>query len=183
MSSESPSCGFLCLSLPHYSVVSGRFACRLSFNTRERAILKQSFVKRPTVDIPSRSSVVRLAMSTIKPSTRFIESDFSVFRISNSVEELVTCFGDYFLEIASKAIERQGSFTLAISGGSVLQYFSRAVLETTARREAVPWEKTLIFLVDERYVPWDDPQSNYGQLRKALQMSNIEHKVKVSLHL
>ncbi|GJD12084.1 Probable 6-phosphogluconolactonase [Galdieria sulphuraria] len=57
--------------------------------------------------------------------------------------------------------------------------FSNAILETAVRRERVDWERTLIFLVDERYVPWDDPQSNYGQLHKVLQASGVEHKVKV----
>ncbi|GJD09409.1 Probable 6-phosphogluconolactonase [Galdieria sulphuraria] len=175
---ESVHCGFLSCSFSFHSSVTRRSACS-SFSTVANGFVNQQFRKIRPAKVHSKSFVHHLAMSITSTKTRYIESDFSVFRISQDVKEVEASFGDYFVEIASKAIEKQGSFTLAISGGSVLQCFSNAILETAVRRERVDWERTLIFLVDERYVPWDDPQSNYGQLHKVLQASGVEHKVKV----
>jgi 6-phosphogluconolactonase len=178
MSEESLRCGFVTGALPLYSTGVRRSPC-LCFATPRNSFGRKPFIKAPVLEKLSRPTLVPVVMSTTATKTRYVDSDFSVFRISPNEEDLVASFGEYFVEIASNAVKKQGSFTLAISGGSVLQYFSKAILETPDRKERVDWENTLIFLVDERYVPWDDPQSNFGQLRKALQRSGIDQKVKV----
>lgn len=53
--------------------------------------------------------------------------------------------------------------TLALSGGSTPQPV-HARLATLP----LPWERITVFFVDERAVPPDDPQSNYGAARAAL---------------
>jgi 6-phosphogluconolactonase len=55
-------------------------------------------------------------------------------------------------------------FTAAFSGGRTPVDFYRKLSGLTG----VPWERVHLFLVDERFVPLDDPQSNYGMLNDVL---------------
>ena len=64
---------------------------------------------------------------------------------------------------AREAAARHGTFHFAVSGGrSPWEMFSRlTVLE-------VPWDRTVIWQVDERVAPADDPDRNLLHLRRAL---------------
>jgi 6-phosphogluconolactonase len=60
-----------------------------------------------------------------------------------------------------------GLFALCLSGGST----PKALYQRLAQepfRSAFPWEKTHFFWGDERFVPKDDPQSNFGMVKTAL---------------
>ncbi|MCL4476897.1 MAG: 6-phosphogluconolactonase [Nitrospirae bacterium] len=66
--------------------------------------------------------------------------------------------------ISSSAIEKKGYFTAALSGGKTPVGF----YEHLSTVRGLPWDKTHIFVVDERFVPPESPDSNYGMLRKTL---------------
>jgi 6-phosphogluconolactonase len=68
-------------------------------------------------------------------------------------------------ELSQEAVERRGYFTVALSGGTTPIDFYRSLAE---RKDPCPWENTYIFLADERFVPMDDPDSNYRLLREIL---------------
>ena len=68
-------------------------------------------------------------------------------------------------QIALECIERKGLFVAALSGGTTPAYFYRAL---ASARDALPWDKTHLFLVDERCVPFSDDDSNYGIIRSLL---------------
>ncbi len=57
-------------------------------------------------------------------------------------------------------------FSLALAGGTT----PRALYQQLARdyRDAIPWDRLLLFWGDERYVPRDDPRSNYRLVRETL---------------
>lgn len=55
-------------------------------------------------------------------------------------------------------------FKIAISGGSLIFVLNKGLL----KRNDVFWEKWDIYLADERLVPFDDPQSNYGLAKRNL---------------
>ena len=65
------------------------------------------------------------------------------------------------------AVRERGRFTLALSGGNTPRelYQLLAMSEWLVR---VPWEATDVFWADERCVPPDHPDSNYGAARAAL---------------
>ncbi len=65
-------------------------------------------------------------------------------------------------EISGRAIKDRGRFTVAISGGKAPVGFYRKL---AACKSDLPWDKTHIFLVDERFVPFDDAESNYGMIK------------------
>lgn len=67
-------------------------------------------------------------------------------------------------EIAEGAIDARGRFTAALSGGATpVELYRRLGAEGR-----VPWETTHVFLVDERFVPFSDLQSNYRMINRTL---------------
>ncbi len=64
-----------------------------------------------------------------------------------------------------EAVARDGRFVVALSGGRTpATFFERLGAEGTG----LPWDRTHIFLADERLVPPDDPASNLGMIRERL---------------
>ncbi len=63
---------------------------------------------------------------------------------------------------AAKAASR-----FALSGGSTPRRLYQ-LLGESPYREAVPWDRVHWFWGDERFVPWDHPDSNYRMAREAL---------------
>ena len=61
----------------------------------------------------------------------------------------------------------QEHFNIALSGGSTPRAFHR-VLVAPPYREQVDWESMQYFWGDERFVPPDDPESNYRMARETL---------------
>jgi 6-phosphogluconolactonase len=60
-----------------------------------------------------------------------------------------------------------GEFHLALSGGSTpMPLYRRLMLDPSYRH--LPWDRTHLWIVDERRVPFDDPQSNYRQIHELL---------------
>jgi 6-phosphogluconolactonase len=69
--------------------------------------------------------------------------------------------------IADLAAASRGRFAIALSGGSTPRRLYQ-LLSETPHREAMPWDRIHWFWGDERFVPWDDPASNYGMTYAAL---------------
>jgi len=68
---------------------------------------------------------------------------------------------------AQAAAAARGVFALALSGGQT----PAPLYGQLARRDVggrLPWRRTYVYWVDERCVPPDDPDSNYGMVRHAL---------------
>jgi 6-phosphogluconolactonase len=72
-----------------------------------------------------------------------------------------------FARIAEEGVERSGRFTVALSGGSTPRRLY-GLLAADASRWRIPWGKSHVFWGDERAVPPDHPDSNYGMARTAL---------------
>lgn len=66
--------------------------------------------------------------------------------------------------IAESSTKERGFFTVALSGGRAPVDLYRKL----AGIDELPWQKTHIFMVDERFVPWTHPDSNYGMLRREM---------------
>jgi 6-phosphogluconolactonase len=65
------------------------------------------------------------------------------------------------------AIAKKSIFAVCLSGGSTPQRFYEHLAEPPYRA-AFPWSRTHWFWGDERFVPHDDPLSNYRMVREAL---------------
>ncbi|WP_139923059.1 6-phosphogluconolactonase [Hymenobacter sp. DG01] len=74
---------------------------------------------------------------------------------------------DFFVELAARAIQAHGRFSVALSGGSSPKKLYE-LLASEEYRGRVAWEKVFFFFGDERYVPPTDADSNYRMAREAL---------------
>lgn len=66
-----------------------------------------------------------------------------------------------FVEIAAAAVKENGSFSVALSGGSTPKTLYGLLVNDLALRSQVPWDKIVLFFGDERHVGPEDPQSNF----------------------
>lgn len=71
----------------------------------------------------------------------------------------------YILQIQNAAIQRHSKFRLAISGGSLPANLANNAL---LHHPQMQWGKWEIFFADERAVPLDHEDSNYGLLKSEL---------------
>jgi 6-phosphogluconolactonase len=71
------------------------------------------------------------------------------------------------VEAARAAVATRGRFMIALAGGLTPRETYRRLAESP-HREAMPWSQTFVFFGDERCVPADHPDSNYGMARQAL---------------
>lgn len=66
-----------------------------------------------------------------------------------------------------EALRERGRFTLVLSGGSTPEK-TYDCLARDENREAMDWSRTYLFVGDERFVPADDPVSNFAMIRRSL---------------
>lgn len=71
------------------------------------------------------------------------------------------------VEGAQDAVQQRGAFRIALSGGSTPQATYRTLAEP-ACRDRIDWQHMQVFFSDERFVPPDSPDSDYGMARKSL---------------
>ena len=79
-------------------------------------------------------------------------------------ETLACRVADWLLALA---VARQGVFSVALSGGSTPRLLYEQLASERCRDE-FPWARTHWFWGDERFVPHDDPLSNYRMVREAM---------------
>ena len=60
-----------------------------------------------------------------------------------------------------------GRVAVALSGGSTPKRLYQ-LLAASPLREAMPWQRVHLFFGDDRFVPADDPNSNFGMARDAM---------------
>jgi 6-phosphogluconolactonase len=67
---------------------------------------------------------------------------------------------EQFVQLANQHISQQGSFYVALAGGGTPKSLYR-LLASAPYRAQVEWSRVFFFFGDERYVPHDNPDSNY----------------------
>jgi len=96
------------------------------------------------------------------------------FTVVPTPHEVGVATADRFVGVAREAIERRGTFRVALSGGSTPKSVYPLLLEPE-RRDAVDWSRVECFWGDERSVPPDHPESNFGVAYQMLisQLPNV----------
>jgi 6-phosphogluconolactonase len=69
--------------------------------------------------------------------------------------------------ITDLAVASRGRFSICLSGGSTPRRLYQ-LLAGHPFRDILPWDRMDWFWGDERFVPWDHPESNYGMVSAAL---------------
>lgn len=91
------------------------------------------------------------------------------YRVFLQQDALSRATADRFAEGIAAAVSARGMARIAISGGGSPQpVFSLLADPREPYREKIPWDRLLIFWVDDRCVPPDHPDSNYGVARSLL---------------
>ena len=81
------------------------------------------------------------------------------------VKDVAEAAEKLFLETARKSVTENGRFVVVLSGGSTpLKMYARLAAE---HAEDPFWQDTHVFWGDERFVPFEHPDSNYGAAKKA----------------
>lgn len=75
------------------------------------------------------------------------------------------------LRVIEDAIKQRGRFAIALSGGHTPAKLYALWAHAGQHGVETPWDRVHLFWGDERYVPEDDPLSNYRMTRETL----IEH--------
>jgi 6-phosphogluconolactonase len=88
-------------------------------------------------------------------------------RVFENVDALSQGVLDELLRILKDSIEKRGRFVIGMGGGrtpaKMYELWSQPKIAS-----AVPWSQVHMFWGDERYVPANDPQSNYRMARETL---------------
>jgi 6-phosphogluconolactonase len=84
--------------------------------------------------------------------------------VSKDPEALAHRVAQWIIGLAADSRDR---FAIGLSGGSTPRRLYQLLAESPYR-EALPWDRVHWFWGDERFVPWDHPDSNYGMVREAL---------------
>jgi 6-phosphogluconolactonase len=85
-----------------------------------------------------------------------------VFRDSKTASDFAV---NKWMEISHESVKNKGFFTVALSGGRTPIDFYTML---SASKNRLLWEKTHIFLVDERFVPPSHKESNYCLIQEYL---------------
>jgi 6-phosphogluconolactonase len=104
------------------------------------------------------------AVSAVGPTMREILPGVLVCADADSVARVAA---RYFVEWAWQAIGQDGRFNVALSGGHTPQALFR-VLASQEFRSQVDWGRVELFWGDERAVPPESNESNYGMARREL---------------
>ena len=84
--------------------------------------------------------------------------------VCSDAEELNRRTAEQFVRLATESVAATGRFTVALSGGSTPKALY-SLLAGQTFQPLVPWSKVYFFWGDERCVPPDHPESNYGMAR------------------
>lgn len=89
--------------------------------------------------------------------------------------------GQYILKEQDAALQKNNSFKLAISGGSLVNVLQKCLINDPEIANKVQWAKWEVYFVDERIVPLDHSDSNFGAFKAAVldNLTTDEHRPKV----
>lgn len=85
--------------------------------------------------------------------------------IVSDSDQLAEKGAEIFYKTAKETFSRQSRFIIAVSGGSTPRAMHRRLSQEPCL-SGISWEKTHLFWVDERMVPFDHPASNFGTAQK-----------------
>jgi 6-phosphogluconolactonase len=97
---------------------------------------------------------------------RAVELDLRVFA---SVDEVTKATAEYIAAGLEKAVAARGLARIAISGGSTPKaVFAMLADPSQPYLARIPWKQMQLFWVDERCVPPDNTESNFGMTKAAM---------------
>jgi len=93
-------------------------------------------------------------------------STSTYLRVFKDLEELSAAAAGAFADSARRAFRERGRFSVALAGGGTPRTLYRSL--AAGFRDSIPWGGVHLFWSDERFVPPEDPDSNYRMVRDSL---------------
>ncbi len=87
-------------------------------------------------------------------------------RISNSIDDLIAALAEAISADIANTLKRNECFNIALAGGETPRSLYQHLAESY--RDSIPWGKINFFWSDERWVPHDQPESNYRMAKETL---------------
>ncbi|MBD3297953.1 MAG: hypothetical protein GF341_04800, partial [candidate division Zixibacteria bacterium] len=91
----------------------------------------------------------------------------SIVHVGQSPDDMADAAAERVAAIINEAVTERGRCRIALAGGSTPELLYRR-LGSDTYAEAIAWDRIDWFWGDERWVPHDDPQSNYRMARETL---------------
>jgi len=91
------------------------------------------------------------------------------FLIFNNIEEISDFLIKSWIDISKKAINKKNRFVVVLPGGKTPIPIYKKLASS---KNTFPWEKIHIFLSDERFVSFDNAESNYRMIKDNL-LNNV----------
>jgi 6-phosphogluconolactonase len=88
----------------------------------------------------------------------------AIVEVVKDPEALAHRAAGWITDLAAASRDR---FAICLSGGSTPRRLYQLLAESPYR-DSLPWDRIHWFWGDERFVPWDHPDSNYGMVHEAL---------------
>lgn len=85
-----------------------------------------------------------------------VNTEIKIF--SSAVDLFQYAANDFCLRCIS-SVEKRGKFSVALAGGNTPKNFFKTLVDLY--KDSIPWQHIEFFFGDERYVPHDNPASNY----------------------
>lgn len=86
-------------------------------------------------------------------------------------DAIARSLADFIIVQQNAVLATKEQFTIAISGGSLIKILAKGLL----KNDAVKWSKWVIYFSDERIVPLDHEDSNFGQFQKHV-LNELAHE-------
>lgn len=90
-----------------------------------------------------------------------INKEVLIFKDINEIADYVL---EWWKELSEITVTGKGQFTAAISGGKTPVAFYQKL----STEKNLQWDKIHVFLVDERFVPYESGENNYHSINKTL---------------
>ncbi|CCF58374.1 hypothetical protein KAFR_0E02210 [Kazachstania africana CBS 2517] len=100
----------------------------------------------------------------------------------SSSDKLAHELGEYIISKQEIALEHSMFFQIAISGGSLTKVLQKCLIDDPELAPKVKWTQWKVFFVDERCVPLDDPDSNYGAFKSLVLDRLTNNGTRPSVH-
>jgi 6-phosphogluconolactonase len=91
----------------------------------------------------------------------------STVMVFKGSDDLAVHAADLIIQVAQDAIRVRGRAMLSLAGGSTPGK-TYSLLAKPDRRGRIDWAHTYLFFGDERFVPPDDPSSNFAMVQRTL---------------
>jgi 6-phosphogluconolactonase len=114
----------------------------------------------------SRPSLLKIHLLVRQKMATKVHVEYRAFQQQDALSRATA---QRFVDSIQSAVAARGMARIAISGGgSPKPVFTLLADPNEPYRAAIPWDRVWIFWVDDRCVPPEHPDSNYGMTRKLL---------------